>query len=247
MTLSSRSSWRRLTCLGGLSIEDIGGSVVGADSVSSVADCRKVSHPKRSEAQKIARGAAGCNDPTHRRPPLRGFQSPFCRVFTTLSGAAGVRSSSPPAQRLSPLLTLALASMAIKIGINGFGRIGRLVFRAILERKAPVRTTSTSSPSTTSPTPRRSPTSSSTTPSTASTPATSASKAATSSSTATGSRCSPSATRAQLPWGDLGAEVVVESTGVFRTREKAGAPPQGRREEGRHLRPRERRASTPPS
>ncbi|MEM1117917.1 MAG: type I glyceraldehyde-3-phosphate dehydrogenase [Bacteroidota bacterium] len=32
---------------------------------------------------------------------------------------------------------------------------------------------------------------------------------------------------AQLPWGDLGCEVVVESTGVFRTREKAALHLQG--------------------
>lgn len=28
--------------------------------------------------------------------------------------------------------------MSLKFGINGFGRIGRLVFRAALERKTPV-------------------------------------------------------------------------------------------------------------
>ena len=46
-------------------------------------------------------------------------------------------------------------SMTIKIGVNGFGRIGRNFFRAAKSSGAP---TSTSWPSTTSPTPRRSPT-----------------------------------------------------------------------------------------
>ena len=42
-----------------------------------------------------------------------------------------------------------------------------------------------------------------------------------SSSTARRSRCSPSAIPAALPWGDLGVEVVIESTGLFTKREDA--------------------------
>ena len=38
---------------------------------------------------------------------------------------------------------------------------------------------------------------------------------------ATRSRCWPSATPPQLPWGDLGVEVVIESTGLFTKREDA--------------------------
>ena len=40
---------------------------------------------------------------------------------------------------------------------------------------------------------------------------------------------------AQLPWGDLGVDIVVESTGIFTDAEKARRPPPGRREEGHHL------------
>ena len=43
---------------------------------------------------------------------------------------------------------------------------------------------------------------------------------------------------AQLPWGALGVDVVLECTGLFTTKEKAGGAPQGRREEGDHLRAR---------
>ena len=45
---------------------------------------------------------------------------------------------------------------------------------------------------------------------------------------------------AELKWGELGADVVVESTGLFTTKEKAGDAPQGRREEGDHVRARRR-------
>ena len=54
--------------------------------------------------------------------------------------------------------------MPTKIAINGFGRIGRCIVRAMAERRS---TTSSSSPSTTSPTRRRSRTSTTTTASTA--------------------------------------------------------------------------------
>ena len=39
---------------------------------------------------------------------------------------------------------------------------------------------------------------------------------------------------AELPWGDLGVDVVIESTGLF-TGATAPAAPRGRREEGPHL------------
>ena len=42
---------------------------------------------------------------------------------------------------------------------------------------------------------------------------------------------------ANLPWKELGAEIVIESTGLFTEREKAAAAPRGRRPEGHHQRP----------
>ena len=42
---------------------------------------------------------------------------------------------------------------------------------------------------------------------------------------------------ADLPWGKLGAEYVVESTGLFLTQEKAAGSPGCRRQEGCHVRP----------
>ena len=35
---------------------------------------------------------------------------------------------------------------------------------------------------------------------------------------------------AEIPWGDNGVDVVIESTGLFTAREKAAAAPQGRRQ-----------------
>ena len=42
---------------------------------------------------------------------------------------------------------------------------------------------------------------------------------------------------ANLPWKEIGAEYVIESTGLFLTKEKAPGSPEGRRQEGRHVRP----------
>ena len=42
---------------------------------------------------------------------------------------------------------------------------------------------------------------------------------------------------ADLPWGELGAEYVVESTGLFLTKEKAQAPHRRRRQARRHVCP----------
>ena len=46
---------------------------------------------------------------------------------------------------------------------------------------------------------------------------------------------------AKLPWGDLGADVVVESTGFFTDARQGQDAPRRRRQEGHHLRPREER------
>ena len=43
---------------------------------------------------------------------------------------------------------------------------------------------------------------------------------------------------AEIPWGDNGVDVVIESTGLFTSREKAAAPPEGRRQARHHLRAR---------
>ena len=40
---------------------------------------------------------------------------------------------------------------------------------------------------------------------------------------------------AALPWGELGADVVIESTGLFTDRENAAKHLDGRRQEGRDL------------
>ena len=108
--------------------------------------------------------------------------------------------------------------MTIKIGINGFGRIGRNFFRAA-KNAAPTSTSSAVNDITDAATlahllkydsvigtlrRRRS-----------------RSSATASRSTATSSRSSPSATPRTCPWKELGAEIVIESTGLFTDREKA--------------------------
>ena len=122
--------------------------------------------------------------------------------------------------------------MAIKIGINGFGRIGRLVFRACWgdpdieivavndltdaqDARAPAQVRLGAPPL-----PRR-----------RSRPATAAS-----SSTAARSRSSPSATPARCRGGDLGVDIVVESTGFFTDGDEGQGAPRRGREEGHHLR-----------
>ena len=113
--------------------------------------------------------------------------------------------------------------MAIKLGINGFGRIGRLVFRAILERQAATGRQDFDI--------------------VAVNDLTDAETLAhlfkydsvhgrfpgTVEATSEGLKVNGDTFRvlsernpADLPWGELGCDIVIESTGVFRTREKAG-------------------------
>ena len=106
--------------------------------------------------------------------------------------------------------------MAVKVGINGFGRIGRNFFRAACEAG----TTSSSSPSTTSPTPTRSRTCSGTT-----RPRALPGRVDHDEGSLTvdghGGQGAGRARPRRPPWGDLGVEVVIESTGLFIDREDA--------------------------
>ena len=108
--------------------------------------------------------------------------------------------------------------MTIRVGINGFGRIGRNFFRAVARVAAP---TSSWSARTTSPTTPRWRTCSSTTASSAGFPY--EVKATADEITVGGKTFKAFAERdpAKLPWGDLGADVVIESTGLFTDADKA--------------------------
>ena len=110
--------------------------------------------------------------------------------------------------------------MAIRLGINGFGRIGRLVFRAILERNSNDFDVVAVNDLTD-----------------AKTPAHLIKYDSVhgifpgeidvdgNELIVNGNRLRVLSERnpADLPWGDLGTDVVIESTGFFRTREKAAA------------------------
>lgn len=107
--------------------------------------------------------------------------------------------------------------MAIKVGINGFGRIGRLVFRALIENPnvEVVKINDLTDNKTLAQLLRFD--------------SVHGKFAGTVTSddesiTVNGQRIIASATRdpEQLGWGDLGVDIVVESTGVFRTQESAG-------------------------
>ena len=133
-----------------------------------------------------------------------------------------------------------------KIGINGFGRIGRLVFRAIAEQGLLGKTVDVVAvndlvPGRQSRLPRSStipPRASSTAPSRAKSRRPTWPRTMCSSSTATRSSASPSRKApTALPWGKLGVDIVIESTGLFTEAEKAKGHIDRRREEGHHLRP----------
>ena len=129
--------------------------------------------------------------------------------------------------------------MATKIGINGFGRIGRCIVRALVERKShgrrgrrhqrPDRPEDARAPAQVRQrAPRRS----------------------------RPPRCSPrqgaisdrrqrhqgprrSRIPSELPWKELGVDIVLECTGLFTDKDKAEAPHHRRREEGHHQRARQ--------
>ena len=110
--------------------------------------------------------------------------------------------------------------MTVRVGINGFGRIGRQSLKALIERAPDVEVVAVNDLVDARPT--RS--CSSTTRPTAPTRARSATPTTRSSSTAARSRSSRSRTRRQLPWGDLGVDIVVESTGIFTDADEGRAP-----------------------
>ncbi|PSQ92469.1 MAG: type I glyceraldehyde-3-phosphate dehydrogenase [Bacteroidetes bacterium SW_4_67_19] len=98
--------------------------------------------------------------------------------------------------------------MALTLGINGFGRIGRLVLRSILERESNGEDFHLFQYDTAQGTYDGD-----------------VSYSGEDTITIDGEdfRVFSEKDPANLPWGDLGADVVVESTGLFRTREKASA------------------------
>src|SRR5690606_35766296 len=171
-----------------------------------------------------------CGPSQSRRPRAEAskcLDSPFLRRFHSRPGASSVRSSCllhTSFPKPAPPPPQALASMSITIGINGFGRIGRLVFRSILERNANgngqrafdvVAVNDLTDAATLAhlfkydsvhgiyP---------------------GSVEVAGDTLVIDGDRFKVFSERdpSALPWGDLGTDVVVESTGIFRSREKAG-------------------------
>ena len=108
--------------------------------------------------------------------------------------------------------------MAVKVGINGFGRIGRNVFRAATAAGADLEFVAVNDLDRHRP---RSPTCSSTTRSSAASRARSRSAAARSSVDGKELKVLSERDPAALPWGDLGVDVVIESTGFFTARDDA--------------------------
>ncbi len=126
--------------------------------------------------------------------------------------------------------------MSVRVGINGFGRIGRNVFRAAQEQQADIEWVAVNDltdaetlghllkyDSILGPYP------------------------GTVEVTGNGLEVDGAELRvlaerdpAALPWGELGADVVIESTGLFTDRENAAKHLDGGAEEGRDLRARER-------
>ncbi len=108
--------------------------------------------------------------------------------------------------------------MAIRLGINGFGRIGRLVFRSILERNSKdfdiVAVNDLTSPDTLAHLFKYDSIH-------GRFPGTVSVKGDSLIVNGDSFKVFNERNPADLPWGDLGCDVVIESTGIFRTREKA--------------------------
>ena len=123
--------------------------------------------------------------------------------------------------------------MSVRVGINGFGRIGRNVFRAAQESDADIEIVAVNDI----------------------TDAGTLAHLLKYDSVLRRSRATSSARRragvdgrevqgarrarpGALPWGDLGVDVVIESTGFFTKRDDAAKHLDGGRQEGDHLRAR---------
>ena len=111
--------------------------------------------------------------------------------------------------------------MTIKVAINGYGRIGRNILRAHYEggKKHDMQIVAINDLGK----PETNAHLTNTTPRTVRSRARSPSTATPWSSTATASRCWRMRNPAELPWGALGVDVVLECTGLFTTKEKATA------------------------
>ena len=110
--------------------------------------------------------------------------------------------------------------MATRVGINGFGRIGRNFYRSYLERGGRVRGGGDQRPRRREDdgAPARS-----TTRTTGGSTAARRRRRGRSRSASTSCRCSSERDPADLPWRELGIEIVIESTGFFTKAEQARA------------------------
>ena len=121
--------------------------------------------------------------------------------------------------------------MTVRVGINGFGRIGRNFFRAVVASGADIEIVGANDL-----TDNKSwPTCSSTTRSSAGSTPTSRS---TDDAIVVGGRRIAALEERDpkaLPWGDLGADIVIESTGFFTDATKAQRAHRRGRQEGHHL------------
>ena len=124
--------------------------------------------------------------------------------------------------------------MTVRVGINGFGRIGRQSLKAIIERAPDVEVVAVNDLVDTETERaavqarldlRRLP----------GRPSTNRRRADHRRPRDQGPR--RRRTRPTLPWGDLGVDIVLESTGIFTDADEGEGPPRRRRQEGDHQRP----------
>src|SRR5688500_2691302 len=75
-----------------------------------------------------------CSSMTSSRPPPRSTRAPTCSSPPALASSATSRSDGRPPAATGPGRKEISTAMAIRVGINGFGRIGRQVLRAAKEQ-----------------------------------------------------------------------------------------------------------------